>query len=221
MLSHWLKLLEEHGLVERRCYSHHPPRAEKYYADSAAVMVNGYAGGSFMPAAVITDLVQIQRAAVAQADENSAFRTFVTLELELSDRRLNTIVTETTVEVWQHIDCRTCANCCRSQHPTFSRPEVQRIAAYLDLSVEELQARYLTSDASSGKYITRELPCPFLEDNLCAIYEVRPAVCAGYPHLQRNLRSRLWQTIDNAAVCPIVYNVLEGLKQRLGFRERA
>jgi Fe-S-cluster containining protein len=174
-----------------------------------------------MPAAVITDLVQIQRAAVAQADENSSFRTFVKLEVELSDRRLNTIVSETTAEVWKHIDCRTCANCCRSQHPTFSRPEVQRIAAYLGITTEELRRRYLTSDADSGKYITRELPCPFLEDNLCIIYEVRPAVCAGYPHLQRNFRSRLWQTIDNAAVCPIVYNVLERLKNSLGFRERA
>jgi Fe-S-cluster containining protein len=174
-----------------------------------------------MPAAVITDLVQIQRATAAKTDENCGFRTFVTLELALSDRRLNTIVSETTTEVWQHIDCRTCANCCRSQHPTFSRPEVQRIAAYLDLSAEELQACYLTSDAGSGKYITRELPCPFLENNLCTIYEVRPAVCAGYPHLQRNFRSRLWQTIDNAAVCPIVYNVLEDLKKSLGFRERA
>ena len=174
-----------------------------------------------MPAAVTTDLVQIQRAAVAQADENSCFRTFVKLEVELSDRRLNAVVSETTAEVWKHIDCRTCANCCRSQHPTFSRPEVQRIAAYLGITVEELRRRYLTSDADSGKYITRELPCPFLENNLCAIYEVRPAVCAGYPHLHRNFRSRLWQTIDNAAICPIVYNVLESLKNRLGFREHA
>ena len=173
-----------------------------------------------MPAALMTDLVQIQRAAVAQADENNGFRTFVKLELEFSDRRLNTIVSETTAEVWQHIDCRTCANCCRSQYPTFSRPEVQRIAAYLGLTAEELHTRYLTSDAGSGKYITRELPCPFLEGNLCTIYEVRPAVCAGYPHLQRNFRSRLWQNIDNAAVCPIVFNVLENLKTSLGFTGR-
>lgn len=174
-----------------------------------------------MPAAVITDLVQIQRATVARADENCTFRTFVKLDLALSDRRLNTIVGETTAAVWQHIDCRTCANCCRSQHPTFSRPEVERIAAHLGLTVQEVWSRYLTSDAESGKYITQELPCPFLEGNLCAIYEVRPAVCAGYPHLQRNFRSRLWQTIDNAAICPIVYNVLEALKQRLGFAERS
>jgi uncharacterized protein len=168
-----------------------------------------------MSAAMITDLAQIQHATIAKKDENCSFRTFVNLELELSDRRLNTIVSKTTVEVWKHIDCRTCANCCRSQYPTFSRPEVERIAAYIGLTAEELRTRYLTSDSASGKYITRELPCPFLEGNLCTIYEVRPAVCAGYPHLQRNFRSRLWQTIDNAAVCPIVFNVLERLKKSL------
>ena len=55
-----------------------------------------------MAVAVITDLAQIQRAAVAKEDENGAFRTFVKLELELSDRRLNTIVSETTTEVWEY-----------------------------------------------------------------------------------------------------------------------
>jgi hypothetical protein len=170
-----------------------------------------------MPDEVITDLTQMHRAAVAKEEENLEFRTFVKIALELSDRRLNTVVQETTAEVWQQIDCRACANCCRTQRPVFSRPEVQRIAAYLDLSVEEVRA-YLMSDAESGKYTTRELPCPFLDGNLCSIYEVRPAVCANYPHLHRNFRFRLWQAIDNAAVCPIVYNVLERLKTSLGFK---
>ena len=46
--------------------------------------------------------------------------------------------------------------------------------------------------------------------------------CARYttsgPHLHRNFRNRLWQTVDNAETCPIVFNVLERLKTRLGFR---
>jgi len=74
-------------------------------------------------------------------------------------------------------------------------------------------------DAETGKYITQSLPCPFLDGNLCSIYEVRPAVCADYPHLHRNFRSRLWQVIDNAETCPIVYNVVERLKKTLGFVE--
>jgi uncharacterized protein len=172
-----------------------------------------------MPDELITDLVQIQCAAATQDDENLAFRTFVHVELALSDRRLNTVVQETTAQVWEHIDCRTCANCCRTRQPVFRRAEVQQIAAYLGVTVEHLRVHHLRSDAASGKYITQNLPCPFLDGNLCSIYEVRPAVCADYPHLQKNFRSRLWQVLDNATVCPIVYNVLERVKKSLGFQE--
>src|SRR5216683_2604381 len=48
--------------------------------------------GHTMPDEIITDLTQIQRASVAKEDENMAFRTFVKLEVELSDRPLNTLV---------------------------------------------------------------------------------------------------------------------------------
>src|SRR5262245_57078362 len=106
--------------------------------------------GQTMPDEITTDLTQIQRATMAKENENVEFRTFVKLEVDLSDRRLNTLVRETTSEVWQHIDCRSCANCCRTRQPVFSRTEAQRIAAYLGLSLEALRARYLTSDAETG-----------------------------------------------------------------------
>jgi Fe-S-cluster containining protein len=171
-----------------------------------------------MPHEPITDLVYIQLDSAAKEQENLAFRGFVKNDLELSDRRLNAVVQETTERVWSSIDCRTCANCCKTQQPVFSRPEVQRIADYLGMTLQDLVVHCLTSDADAGKYITRQCPCPFLENNCCTIYTVRPAVCKNYPHLHRNLRSRLWQLLDNASVCPIVYNVLESLKTRFGFR---
>jgi uncharacterized protein len=171
-----------------------------------------------MPNEPITDLVQIQLDSTAKGEANLAFRDFVNHALELSDRRLNAVVQDITEQVWSHIDCRTCANCCKTQQPVFSRTEAQRIAAYLGVTLQDLVAQYLVSDADVGKYITQQLPCPFLENNLCTIYSVRPAVCKNYPHLHRNLRSRLWQLLDNAGVCPIVYNVLERLKTQVGFQ---
>ena len=63
-----------------------------------------------MPDEVITDLAQIQRHCLAKDAENTAFQTFVKLELALSDRQLNAIVSETTSQVWKHIDCRTWAS---------------------------------------------------------------------------------------------------------------
>jgi uncharacterized protein len=171
-----------------------------------------------MPEEPITDLAYIEQASKDNEQENLKFREYVKADLDLSDYRLNAVVQQATQEVWAHIDCRTCANCCKTRHPLFSRVEVQRIAEYLGITPSELRTRYLEIDQEAAKYRTRELPCPFLKDNLCTIYEVRPAVCAGYPHLHRNFRNRLWQTIDNAETCPIVFNVLERLKHRLGFR---
>jgi Fe-S-cluster containining protein len=171
-----------------------------------------------MPDDPITDLTYIEQTSKANEQENLDFRAYVRADLDLSDYRLNAVVQQATQEVWAHIDCRTCANCCKTRHPLFSRTEVQRIAEYLGTTAAELRARYLEIDQEAAKYTTRELPCPFLKDNLCSIYDVRPSVCSGYPHLHRNFRNRLWQTIDNAETCPIVFNVLERLKQRLGFR---
>jgi uncharacterized protein len=173
-----------------------------------------------MPDDPITDLNYIEQTSKANESENLDFRAYVKTDLDLSDYRLNAVVEQATQEVWARIDCRACANCCKTRHPLFSRAEIARIAAYLGITAEELRARYLEVDREAAKYTTRELPCPFLRDNLCSIYDVRPAVCAGYPHLHRNFRNRLWQTIDNAETCPIVFNVLERLKRRLGFRNR-
>jgi Fe-S-cluster containining protein len=174
--------------------------------------------GSALSNDLITDLAYIRHASATKEQENIAFQGFVQVELELSDRRLNATVQETTEQVWAGIDCRTCANCCKTQHPLFSRTEAQRIATFLDIPAEELRARYLIANAETGKYTTKQLPCPFLLNNLCTIYPVRPAVCVNYPHLHRNFRSRLWRAIDNASVCPIVYNVLERLKTLFQFR---
>jgi uncharacterized protein len=173
-----------------------------------------------MPDEPITDLAYIEQTSKANEQENLEFRAYVRADLDLSDYRLHGIVQQATQEVWAHIDCRDCANCCKTRHPVFNRTEVQRIAEYLGMTAAELRARYLEVDQEVAKYITRQLPCPFLKDNLCSIYDVRPSVCAGYPHLHRNFRNRLWQTIDNAETCPIVFNVLERLKGRLGFRDK-
>lgn len=166
---------------------------------------------------VVTDLQHIQTATTARAADNLAFQTFVKLDVPLSDRPLTALVQEITADVWQHIDCRTCANCCSVRQAVFSRAEAERIAAHLGLTLAEVRARYLKPDAETGKYITHSLPCPFLDGTQCSIYAVRPTVCRDYPHLHKNFRARVAQAVDNAETCPIVYNVVERLKTQLGF----
>jgi hypothetical protein len=121
-----------------------------------------------MPDEPITDLTHIEQTSKANGQENQEFRAYVRGDLDLSDYRLHGIVKQETEEVWSHIDCRTCANCCKTRHPVFSRAEVQRIAEYLGMTAAELRARYLEVDQEVAKYITRQLPCPFLKDPRCA-----------------------------------------------------
>lgn len=162
-------------------------------------------------------LAQLPQLAAAKAEENKAFQMFVSLEVPLSDRQLNAVVQDTTAQVWQDIDCQSCANCCRARYPTFTRAEVQRIATHLGTTLEVLRQTHFTSDAETGKYTLKALPCPFLDGNRCSIYAVRPAVCADYPHLHKNFRARLWQNLDNTDTCPIVYQVIERLKETFNF----
>jgi Fe-S-cluster containining protein len=63
--------------------------------------------------------------------------------------------------------------------------------------------------------------CVFLDGNDCSIYEDRPETCRNFPHLVRgsgSIASRMWQFIDRATYCPIVYNSLETYKLISGFR---
>ena len=70
-------------------------------------------------------------------------------------------------------------------------------------------------------WITRTKPCPFLKDNLCSVYEYRPADCSDYPYLyEPEFVSRTLGMIERTFTCPIVYEVMEELKELTGFRQR-
>ena len=65
---------------------------------------------------------------------------------------------------------------------------------------------------------TRSTPCPFLKDNLCSIYEDRPAECSGYPYLYKpDFVVRTLAMVERTFTCPIVYEVMEELKKSLDF----
>ena len=76
-------------------------------------------------------------------------------------------------------------------------------------------------DAAGAKILKRnETGCVFLEGNLCSVYEARPQNCANFPHVVRgtgSISSRMWEFLDRAAYCPIVYNWMEKVKEDIGF----
>jgi len=80
--------------------------------------------------------------------------------------------------------CERCGECCRVCNPIhFSKPEMKKLAAFLKLSVPQLQQKYQFQKDSRGEsWYSLQKPCPFLnKDNLCDVYKVRPNVCKIYP----------------------------------------
>jgi Fe-S-cluster containining protein len=80
-----------------------------------------------------------------------------------------------------HLDCRTCAACCRNNRVELVRKDVARFRA---AGREEfLRSPFTRKDG--GKLVLRLLrsgDCRHLRaDRLCAIYEERPEACRTFP----------------------------------------
>ena len=90
----------------------------------------------------------------------------------------------------------------------------------LVISPSKSERQYLVEygDEFSDDLIFNSLPCPFLNNNLCACYDFRSEACRSFPHLNKDeIVFRLMGVIGNYEICPIVFNVYEMLKRRFSW----
>jgi len=174
-----------------------------------------------MPEKLIRDIPLIQRYSRHNEAEDMSFRAFLKGRLNLSNEELDAVVQETTDEVWKQIDCLKCANCCRTLQIVVDDKDIQRLAQRLKMTTQQFAKQYVETDQYQTQYL-KSTPCSFLgEDNRCSVYEDRPQACRDFPYLHaEGFRQRTFMMIDNTAVCPIVFNVWQQLKERLKFRRR-
>jgi Fe-S-cluster containining protein len=156
---------------------------------------------------------ELQRLAEELEDENWDFRSWIKFHCELDDDQLMAVVHRLTEDVTNRADCTACANCCRQLNPSLDEEDTRRLARALDVDVPSLQATYL----QLGKQGQWQLPapCPLLDGNLCLVYDARPKACRDYPHLHNDFRGHSMARIKDTFVCPIVFNVVEGMKVEL------
>ena len=165
-----------------------------------------------------TDIQRITSLAKIKEDENWRFRTFLK-SADLSIRKLDSIVREHYEFVAERIDCCTCANCCAVMRPVLSTRDIGRMAGHLQISRKAFISDYLKAADDEPGYVFCRRPCPFLQEKRCVLYDARPEVCRSFPNLhKREFVFRLIQVVENCSVCPIVYNVMEGLKLHLWSR---
>jgi hypothetical protein len=167
---------------------------------------------------MITDLVQIRLLGEKKRDENLRFRRFMKSH-DHSDR----ILRRTAEGIEDQIDCTQCANCCKVASVRISERDTERLAKYFRMSRERFLAEYTVESEEEGRILRRDeqTGCVFLNGRDCTIYEARPDICQRFPHLVRgngSIASRMWEFVDRACYCPIVYNSLEAFKEELGFQ---
>jgi uncharacterized protein len=156
------------------------------------------------------------------AENKSSLRRFLNRLASNPPRGLDRLAVETDLEMWQQTDCLSCANCCKTMSPTYSRQDMLRIAAHLGMTVDAFKLKYLRKDRQ-GDWINRVQPCQFLNltDNKCSIYAVRPRDCAGFPH---HTRKRMVDYVhvfkQNVEYCPATYRVVEMMQSKLEHKVR-
>jgi len=162
----------------------------------------------------IRDLEQIAILAAERLEENDRFARQVKSnspgKMDAVAHRLNHLIE-------QEIDCTICGNCCRSLMINVSESEADHLSEHLQVSRTSFDDTYLEK-GSNGMMLMNAIPCTFLEANRCNVYEHRFEGCREFPamHLP-GFSKRLFTTLMHYGRCPIIFNIVEEMKDEMGF----
>jgi Fe-S-cluster containining protein len=110
-------------------------------------------------------------------------------------------------EAFSGIDCSKCANCCSGLGPLFTQSDISRLSSFTGIKPGDFSQKYLRID-EDGDTVFREMPCPFLDENLCSCYEARPRACREYPHTdEKYMLTKMKRLAQNAQYCPAAFRV--------------
>jgi uncharacterized protein len=158
----------------------------------------------------------VARLAADLEDENWRFRTFVKMGHGLSRAKMNALAERLGRAAEAQMDCTTCGACCRDNCVPLSPEEQDRLADKLGLLVGDFAEQFMTLD-DDGEPAMEATPCRFLDGTRCSVYECRPDACRGYPYIGGDVATRMLGILERAGTCPIVFEMLEQLKQATGF----
>ncbi|MDY0078282.1 MAG: YkgJ family cysteine cluster protein [Bacteroidales bacterium] len=161
-----------------------------------------------------TEIDKIEKLRKLRKKENIDFRIYLKGQAPHS---IDEIVYRLNVEISKQIDCTSCGNCCMKLTPAITELDIKSLSRRLNLEPQQIKDDYL--EMAEGEQYFKHLPCVFLKEKKCTIYNDRPEACSSFLHLhKKKFTSRLWGVIDNYSICPIVFNVFENLKTELNYK---
>lgn len=136
---------------------------------------------------------------------------------ERNDEQIDQLVFHLDQQISPRINCTECGNCCKSLMVLINDAEADNLSRHLGQSREDFDQAYLEK-GSNGLIIMNRMPCPFLIDRKCSVYEHRFEGCKEFPALHLpHFKQRLFTTFMHYERCPIIFNVVEQLKDEMSF----
>jgi hypothetical protein len=160
-------------------------------------------------------LAEIAIEAIDKEAENVAFRSFLQ---QRDPRQVDDLVFELNEKFEKQIDCTSCGNCCRSLMINLEAGDSKRLSDHLQLKENVFVEKYVECSSSGEMQIMNTIPCHFLSENKCTVYEARPTECREFPGLHKaGFTKRSFATFMHYGRCPIIYNVIEEMKREMNF----
>jgi len=163
---------------------------------------------------------KIYTVAQKHVEENYEFRTF--LKEHADSDTLDAQFAALHHELFAEYDCCKCNNCCRAYAVVLNDDDIERISRHLGQSKRDFINENLEkSDFDENEYRINKQPCIFLcDDGKCSIQAVKPSECEGFPFTDKpNRLESMLGMIDFAEECPVVFEILERLKEIYHFKK--
>ena len=139
---------------------------------------------------------------------------FIAFLKQQDPQEVDKLVFELNEEIAPGIDCTSCGNCCKSLMINVTADEAKSVADHLAISAEKFEEKFL--EKGSSLMVVNTIPCYFLADNKCTIYEHRFAGCREFPALHLpGITKRLFTIFMHYDRCPIISNVMDAVEERL------
>ena len=163
---------------------------------------------------------EVKTKAKSKENENYAFRTY--LKMHADPHKLDEQFRKLHEELFSGYDCSQCRNCCKMYCGMIPQEDIEKAAGQFSMSGKDFVERFLEYDLGEMSYKTKHCPCDFLKDDGdCALGDCKPVNCRKYPYTdQPDRMGSLLSIIESAAVCPVVYEILERLKEEYHFIKR-
>ena len=165
-----------------------------------------------MPPTPLTNLADIAAFAASHEAENDRFTVFLKQQpTEVVDEAVATL----NEAIAPQIDCTACGNCCKTLMINVTDERADALAEHLHQSRAVFDKNYLET-GGSGMMVINAIPCTFLSENRCTVYDYRFDGCREFPALHLPLiNRRLFTLFMHYGRCPIIFNVMEALKEAM------